>query len=144
VRADFETTRHAWSFLTNHLQVLLCIARDPNIRLRDIAALVGITERAAQNIVADLVDDGYVLRTRVGRRNEYEVNGDLSLRHPNSGAVTVGGLLEVLEPSADDDLADSERAHAGGVAGGQNGNANHLASADKRIPAAHLNVAYRR
>ena len=112
MRADFETTRHAWSFLTNHLQVLLCIARDPNIRLRDIAALVGITERAAQNIVADLVDDGYVHRTRVGRRNEYEVNGDLSLRHPNATGVTVGGLLDVLDAGDEEEGSPSENGHA--------------------------------
>ena len=136
MRADFETTRHAWSFLTNHLQVLLCIARDPNIRLRDIAALVGITERAAQNIVADLVDDGYVSRTRVGRRNEYEVNGDLSLRHPNATGVTVGGLLEVLESSADDEpLEPVPIAHQSG---------NGTAPGDRRGPTPSLQVAYPR
>ena len=134
MRADFETTRHAWSFLTNHLQVLLCIARDPNIRLRDIAGLVGITERAAQNIVADLVDDGYVSRTRVGRRNEYEVNGDLSLRHPNAGSITVGGLLEILEPGPDD---------APGPDGPQVGSTNgtHPTAAGAPLPARQLNVA---
>ena len=134
MRADFETTRHAWSFLTNHLQVLLCIARDPNIRLRDIAGLVGITERAAQNIVADLVDDGYVSRTRVGRRNEYEVNGDLSLRHPNAGSVTVGGLLEILESGPDDEPErDSEQF------GSTNG--IHPTAADTRLPARQPNMA---
>ena len=134
MRADFETTRHAWSFLTNHLQVLLCIARDPNIRLRDIAGLVGITERAAQNIVADLVDDGYVSRTRVGRRNEYEVNGDLSLRHPNAGGVTVGGLLEILEPGPDDEPR-SDGAQVGST------NGIHPTATGTRLPAHQLNVA---
>ena len=134
MRADFETTRHAWSFLTNHLQVLLCIARDPNIRLRDIAGLVGITERAAQNIVADLVDDGYVSRTRVGRRNEYEVNGDLSLRHPNAGGVTVGGLLEILEPGPDDEPS-SDGAQVGST------NGIHPTATGTRLSAHQLNVA---
>ena len=136
MRADFETTRHAWSFLTNHLQVLLCIARDPNIRLRDIAALVGITERAAQNIVADLVDDGYVSRTRVGRRNEYEVNGDLSLRHPNATGVTVGGLLEILEPNPDDEQPDAVPiVHMNG---------NGVGPPDRHGPTPTLQVAYQR
>jgi hypothetical protein len=76
--------------------VLVCIAEDPDIRGRDIAARVGITERAAQAIVADLVTEGYVTRTRVGRRNRYEVKAEAPLRHPLEHDHTVGELLVTL------------------------------------------------
>ena len=90
-----------WTFLTNHAHVLLCIARDSEVRLRDIAQQVGITERAAQGIVADLVADGYVTRTRVGRRNKYELVGALPLRHPLEQDRRVGELLALLTGEAD-------------------------------------------
>ena len=86
----------SWTFLTNHAHVLLCIARDPDIRIRDIADGVGITERAAQRIVSDLVDEGYVQRKRVGRRNEYVVNSEVPLRHPLSRDHEIGEVLGVL------------------------------------------------
>lgn len=85
-----------WDFLTNHAHVLVCVARDPGIRLRDIAAAIGITERAAHRIVSELVDEGYVLREREGRRNRYQVKPNLPLRHPLSGESEVGDLLEAL------------------------------------------------
>jgi DNA-binding MarR family transcriptional regulator len=85
-----------WDFLTNHAHVLVCVARDPGIRLRDIAAAVGITERAAHRIVSELADEGYVLRERQGRRNRYQVKQDLPLRHPLAGESEVGDLLEAL------------------------------------------------
>ena len=85
-----------WTFLTNHGHVLVCIARDADMRLRDIAVDVGITERQAQAIVNDLVADGYVSRTRVGRRNRYEVRTDRPLRHPIERDHTVGELLRTL------------------------------------------------
>ncbi len=85
-----------WTFLTNHAHVLLCIAHDPSIRLRDIAAAVGITERAAQKIVADLVAEGYVERVRKGRRNEYTINATRRLRHPLARDHEVGEILDVL------------------------------------------------
>jgi hypothetical protein len=88
--------RSGWTFLTNHAHVLVCIAEEPDARGRDIAARVGITERAAQAIVADLVADGYVTRTREGRRNRYEVNPDAPLRHPLDAPHTVGELLVTL------------------------------------------------
>jgi predicted transcriptional regulator len=75
-REPGETTRPTWTFLTNHGHVLVCIATDPGVRGRDIAARVGITERAAQAIIADLVGEGYVTRTRIGRRNHYEIDPD--------------------------------------------------------------------
>jgi DNA-binding transcriptional ArsR family regulator len=85
-----------WDFLTNHAHVLVCVARDPGIRLRDIAAAVGITERAAHRILSELVDEGYVVRERQGRRNRYEVQTDLPLRHPLAKEREVGDLLDVL------------------------------------------------
>ena len=85
-----------WGFLTNHAHVLVCVAHDPGIRLRDIAAAVGITERATHRIVAELVEEGYLLREREGRRNRYQVVEDLSLRHPLVEDHRVGELLQVL------------------------------------------------
>jgi DNA-binding transcriptional ArsR family regulator len=85
-----------WSFLTNHARVLLCIALDPGIRLRDIAATVGITERTAFGVVADLTDAGYVIKERDGRRNRYEVQHHLPLAEPTSEERTIGDVLELL------------------------------------------------
>lgn len=93
-----ETT--TWTFLTNHAHVLLCINSDNQMRLRDLAERVGITERAAQRIIRDLCDDGYLTRTRVGRRNHYEVNENLPLRHPVESAKLVGELLKLLDSRA--------------------------------------------
>ena len=87
----------SWRFLSNHTQVLLCIQRDPNVRYRDIAETVGITERAAQRIVADLIESGYVESERVGRRNHYRVNTDIAMRHPAQDGHDVGDLLRLLE-----------------------------------------------
>jgi DNA-binding transcriptional ArsR family regulator len=85
-----------WSFLTNHGQVLLCIARDPGMRLRDIAATLGITERSAYSIVSDLSDAGYVLKEKDGRRNQYRVQQHLPLPGTTIRERTVGEVLEVL------------------------------------------------
>jgi hypothetical protein len=85
-----------WTFLTNHAHVLLCVARDPGVRHRDLAVQVGITERAAQRIVADLVDAGYLTATRDGRRNRYELHRDLPLRHPLERDHRIGEILDVL------------------------------------------------
>ena len=92
-----------WTFLTNHAHVLICVARQPGIRLRDVAGTVGITERTAQRIVGELVEAGYLKRTRDGRRNHYEVEPDLPLRHPLESNHSIGEILEVLgdlEPPA--------------------------------------------
>ncbi len=91
-----EPTKPTWTFLTNYGHVLVCIADDAGIRGRDIAARVGITERAAQAIVADLVAEGYVKRTRVGRRNNYEVDFERLLRHPVEQPHSVGELLHLV------------------------------------------------
>jgi predicted transcriptional regulator len=87
---------NTWHFLTNHTQVLLCIARTPDVRLRDVAQEVGITERAAQRILTDLVDSGYVDRERHGRRNQYRVNPHAYMRHPAQEGREIKGLLELL------------------------------------------------
>jgi DNA-binding IclR family transcriptional regulator len=86
-----------WQFVTNHTQVLLCIARDPDVRLRDIADAVGITVGSAQRILADLIEAGFVERQREGRRNRYLVNHDSPmLRHAAQDGQEIGGLLELL------------------------------------------------
>ena len=74
-----------WKFITNHAQVLLCVAHDPEIRLREIAEACGITERAAHRIVADLEEAGYISRERIGRRNRYEFHPEVAMRHPRMG-----------------------------------------------------------
>ncbi|MCL7457322.1 helix-turn-helix transcriptional regulator [Micromonospora echinofusca] len=85
-----------WTFLTNHGHVLLAIARNPTARLRDVADEVGVTERAAQAIVADLEAGGYLNRTRVGRRNEYTLNPAGRFRHPAEADRQVGALLALF------------------------------------------------
>jgi len=86
-----------WQFVTNHTQVLLCIARDPDVRLRDIADAVGITVGSAQRILGDLVDAGFVERERLGRRNRYVVKRDSPmLRHSAQDRREIGGLLDLL------------------------------------------------
>ena len=85
-----------WSFLTNHARVLLAIARDPGLRLRDIAAAVDITERRAVAIVSDLVDAGYVVKQRDGRRNLYEVRSNLPLAEPGIRELPIGEVLALL------------------------------------------------
>jgi len=85
-----------WDFLTNHAHVLLCVAHDPGMRLRDIAESVGITERGAHKILSQLVEESYVQRKKVGRRNRYEIRPDLRLRHPLVQEQEIGELLEVL------------------------------------------------
>ena len=91
-----EQLTGGWTFLTNHAHVLLCIARDPDARVRDIAEVVGITERAAQRILADLIAEGYATSTKLGRRNRYQVNPGGHLRHPIFRNLSIGPLLEVL------------------------------------------------
>ena len=90
-----------WNFLTNHAQALLCVARDPGTRLRDIAATLGISERRAFGIVTDLADAGYVVKARDGRRNRYEIQDHLPLPDPGLRERTIGELLELLANAAD-------------------------------------------
>jgi len=82
-----------WTFLTNHGHALLCLAWSPELRLRDAAEEVGVTERAVQRIVADLEEAGYLTRRRAGRQNEYEIDANLPMRHPVEAQHTVRELL---------------------------------------------------
>jgi DNA-binding IclR family transcriptional regulator len=85
-----------WTFLTNHARVLLCIAHDPGIRLRDIAGRLGITERSAYGIVTDLTDAGYIVKEKDGRRNRYEIQTHLPLPDSTSRERTLGEVLALL------------------------------------------------
>jgi DNA-binding MarR family transcriptional regulator len=85
-----------WTFLTNHAQVLLCLAETPDIRLRDVAERVGITERATQRILAELIGAGYVKSERIGRRNHYTVDREHAMRHSAQVGHEIGALLEAL------------------------------------------------
>jgi len=85
-----------WGFLTNHGRALLCIAHDPGVRLRDIAASLGITERRAYGIVTELTEAGYVLKERDGRRNRYQIQFHLPLSEPTAREGTIGDLLALL------------------------------------------------
>ncbi|HEX9356376.1 MAG TPA: winged helix-turn-helix domain-containing protein [Streptosporangiaceae bacterium] len=85
-----------WTFLTNHARALLCIAHDPGARLRDIAASLGITERSAYGIVADLAEAGYIVKHKDGRRNRYQIQAHLPLPEPTRRERTVGEVLALL------------------------------------------------
>jgi hypothetical protein len=86
----------SWGFLTNHARVLLCIARDPGVRLRDIADRLGITERSAHGIVADLTEAGYVVKHKDGRRNRYQIQAHMPLPEPASREPAIGEVLALL------------------------------------------------
>lgn len=85
-----------WTFLTNHAHVMVAISRDPELRQRDIAHVVGITPGAVVRILNDLEQNGYVTAERVGRRNRYHLNADVNLRHPLEADHTVGELIALL------------------------------------------------
>jgi DNA-binding MarR family transcriptional regulator len=111
-----NSPRGEWSFLTNHARVMLCIAHDPGIRLRDIAATLDITERTAFGIVNDLTSSGYVVKERDGRRNRYRIEHRLPLREPTAREHTVGEVLALLadftpmpEPAAGHETTRSRR-----------------------------------
>lgn len=88
--------RSGWTFLTNHGHVLVCVAQNPDIRISAIADLVGIGERAAHRIVSDLVEGGYLLRKKEGRRNVYSVDYSRHLRHPLESEHTIGELFDAI------------------------------------------------
>ncbi len=90
-------TAGAWTFLTNHSHVLICLSRDPGMRLRDVAEAVGITERAVQKIISELEEGGYLTRRREGRRNYYRIHPDHYLRHPVESNRTVADLLRTVD-----------------------------------------------
>jgi len=100
-------TGAAWTFLSNHAHVLLCLAKDPAMRLRTVAERVGITERAVQRIVTDLEQGGYVTKVRQGRCNRYELHPELHLRHPVEAHRTVADLIALVEPTGEERAAGS-------------------------------------
>lgn len=106
----------SWTFLTNHARVLLCIDRDPGARLRDIAASLGITERSAFGIITDLVEAGYVVKGKDGRRNRYHVQAHLPLPEAVARERTVGEVLAVL---GGNDAIMKQRQAAGDEHGGR-------------------------
>jgi DNA-binding MarR family transcriptional regulator len=89
--------RDGWTFLTNHGHVLVCLADDPDVLLRDVAANIGITERAVQQIVTDLEQAGIILRMRVGRRNRYLVRREERFRHVLEAGVTIGEFVDLVD-----------------------------------------------
>ncbi|MEY4581341.1 MAG: hypothetical protein RL701_6044 [Pseudomonadota bacterium] len=94
--SETATTPAPWTFLTNHAHVLICIAEDPSARIRDLAALVGITERAIQKLITELEEGGYLTHVRDGRRNVYRVRANQPLRHPVEKHRNVAVLLELV------------------------------------------------
>ena len=95
---EFATNRR-WTFFTNHAHILLCLSQKSNARLREIADRVGITERAVHKIVSDLEHDGIIVRTREGRRNHYQINTGMPMRHPLEAHCSVGQIIEtILKP----------------------------------------------
>ena len=90
------SSRPGWTFLSNHAHVLLLIAKDPEIRLRDVANRVGITERAVQRIITELEDGGFLEREKLGRRNRYRIRTNQPLRHPIEAHHTVGELIALV------------------------------------------------
>ena len=109
-----------WRFLTKHARVLVCIAHDPEVRLRDLATMVGITERSAFGIVNDLVTEGYVLKDKEGRRNRYQVQHHLPLREAMGRERSIGEVLAILVDSDEAEvgtgtaLAGTEHGREGG------------------------------
>lgn len=87
----------SWTFLSNYAHVLICLSRDPGILLRDVAIMVGITERAVQRIVADLEEGGYLKRQKEGRRNTYKLSLNKALRHPVEKNCTIGDLIAAIK-----------------------------------------------
>lgn len=96
INAEDGRLGDGWTFLTNHAHVLVCVARDPDVRIRTVAACAGITERAAQRIISELVEAGYLIRHRLGRRNFYEIQPHMPLRHPVERKHLIGEILSVL------------------------------------------------
>ncbi len=119
----------SWSFLTNHARVLLCIAHDPGMRLRDIATSVGITERSAYGIVTDLAEAGYVVKEKDGRRNRYQIQAHLPMRDRISQEPAIGEVLALLTrarsggsepgPAAAAEQVGAQQVAAGQLAAGQ-------------------------
>jgi hypothetical protein len=125
-----DPTHNTWTFLTNHSHVLICLYRDPHVRLRDVAEMVGITERAVQRIVLELEEAEVITRRREGRRNVYVVHPAQPLRHPVEAHCTVGDLLHLVgEPTMGGGAA---RADGGSASGGGPAAAGRRRTANER------------
>jgi hypothetical protein len=122
----------SWGFLTNHGRVLLCIARDPGVRLRDIADRLGITERSAHGIVADLTEAGYVVKHKDGRRNRYQIQADMPLPEPTSLEPAIGDVLALLTGAVLD--GDGSTTDGAPRAGDQDASVNRQALAQTPVP----------
>ncbi len=96
-KSPSPTSLTPWTFLSNYAHVIICLSRDPDALLRDVAVMVGITERAVQRIVADLEEGGYLKRYKEGRRNTYKLLLNRALRHPVEKNCTIGELIAVIE-----------------------------------------------
>jgi DNA-binding IclR family transcriptional regulator len=105
--AGEEAPSPGWTFLTNHSHVLICLAQEPMLRLRDVADRVGITERAVQRIVADLEEAGAITREKDGRRNHYQIHTDLPLRHTLESHCTIGQMLSALSVEVSRETAET-------------------------------------
>jgi hypothetical protein len=114
---DRTDERPTWTFLTHHARVLILIARDPGVRLRDVATSCDLTERRVQGIVADLEAAEYLTHTREGRRNRYEVMPGTHFRHPAEGSRLIAGLLALVNGDTDFDQAVEQSAGPHGATG---------------------------
>jgi len=133
----------SWSFLTNHARVLLCIARDPGMRLRDVAASLGITERSAHGIVTDLAEAGYVVKHKDGRRNRYQIQAHLPLPEPASQEPAIGEVLALLAgPGAAPQTNPDHRGAPHGSAGGPPMRPAELAGAAVSAAAPHEHISH--
>lgn len=116
---DNGAPKAGWTFLTNHAHVLVCIARDPHARIRDLAEQVGITERAVLRIIVELEQEGYLTHTHEGRRNSYRVSGHLPLRHPIERSSKVSALLALASEAPSEAYAEAPTIVAKEEEGGQ-------------------------
>ena len=119
-----------WTFLTNHARALLCIAHDPGVRLRDIAASLGITERSAYGIVTDLAKAGYVIKQKDGRRNRYQIQAHLPLPEPTRHERTVGEVLALLAGADGKAATAADQPHLTSPPARQNTTARRRPAAD--------------
>ena len=96
-----QNEKKQWTFLTNHSHVLLCLVNNPSIKMKEIAKKVDITERAVQNIISDLRKEGYITRERKGRRNKYQINENMHLKHPIEEHKTLADLIKLIYDEKD-------------------------------------------
>lgn len=114
--SDNQEHPHHWTFLTNHAHVLVCLSRKPDMKMREIASIVGVTERAVQKIIADLTHEGYLEIDRAGRCNKYRLHTGRHLRHPIEAGHTIAELLCVVQKT-NDDAAVSDSVAPPGISG---------------------------